>query len=169
MSAATWQALNTDRLAKVHPVLCERIQKFIDEAAGRGISVLVTQGLRTWEEQAKLYDQGRTLPGKIVTKAPPGFSWHNFGLAVDVVPDNIQDPGLQLDWNEAHPVWKQILGIAKPYQLAEGAEWRSFPDFPHLQPFELMASPDTKIRMTFHDKGLAGVWSWFAELLRGAS
>ena len=36
------------------------------------------------DEQAKVYAQGRTAPGKIVTHAKPGHSNHNFGVAFDV-------------------------------------------------------------------------------------
>ena len=38
------------------------------------------------EEQAMLYAQGRSRPGKIVTQAKPGQSYHNYGLAFDWVP-----------------------------------------------------------------------------------
>lgn len=40
-------------------------------------------GLRTFDEQAKLYAQGRTEPGLMVTRARPGMSFHNYGLATD--------------------------------------------------------------------------------------
>ena len=40
-------------------------------------------GFRSIPEQARLYAQGRTVPGPIVTKAPPGLSFHNYGLATD--------------------------------------------------------------------------------------
>lgn len=40
-------------------------------------------GFRTVEEQAAIYAQGRTIPGRIVTKAKPLLSFHNYGLATD--------------------------------------------------------------------------------------
>jgi hypothetical protein len=40
-------------------------------------------GLRTIEEQEKLYAQGRTTKGPIITNSKPGFSFHNFGCASD--------------------------------------------------------------------------------------
>ena len=40
-------------------------------------------GLRSYELQARLYSQGRSTAGKIVTKAKPGWSWHQYGLASD--------------------------------------------------------------------------------------
>lgn len=40
-------------------------------------------GVRTFEEQARIYEQGRTLPGTIVTDAEAGESPHNYGCASD--------------------------------------------------------------------------------------
>ncbi|SVE43245.1 uncharacterized protein METZ01_LOCUS496099, partial [marine metagenome] len=45
--------------------------------------LFVVHTLRTYAEQDDLYEQGRTEPGKIVTNARGGKSWHNFGLAID--------------------------------------------------------------------------------------
>jgi hypothetical protein len=42
-----------------------------------------TEGFRSFERQADLYAQGRSVPGAIVTQAPPGKSMHNYGLASD--------------------------------------------------------------------------------------
>ena len=40
-------------------------------------------GVRTFDEQAQIYAQGRTLPGAIVTDAEAGESPHNYGCASD--------------------------------------------------------------------------------------
>ena len=53
-----------------------------------GVDTSIGSGGRSMEEQARLYAQGRT-PGDrrpIVTHAPPGSSYHNFGAAVDLRP-----------------------------------------------------------------------------------
>ena len=41
--------------------------------------------LRTFAEQDNLYAQGRTKPGPVVTYAKGGQSYHNYGLAIDIV------------------------------------------------------------------------------------
>lgn len=64
----------------------------------RGTVYVATLGFRTAAQQAKLYFQGRTAPGKIVTDARPGWSLHNYGLAVDCVRDSSPAPGLQPSW-----------------------------------------------------------------------
>lgn len=61
--------------------MCE---KFLAAAAESGHSIRVTHTLRTMDEQAHLYAQGRTLPGKRVTNAKPGQSAHNYGMAFDI-------------------------------------------------------------------------------------
>ena len=40
-------------------------------------------GVRSFDEQTRLYEQGRSLPGAIVTDAEAGESAHNYGCASD--------------------------------------------------------------------------------------
>lgn len=87
-----------------------------------GIDMLVTCTLRSNEEQARLYAQGRTAPGPIVTDAPAGESAHNYGLALDIVPIIDGKP----DWQGSDPVWQQIGALGE----AAGLEWAGAPGFP---------------------------------------
>lgn len=77
--------LSEQRLATVHPILTARGRSLIDLSTHAGATILITQGLRTWEEQDALYAKGRTTPAigepYIVTMAKGGQSYHNFGLA----------------------------------------------------------------------------------------
>jgi peptidoglycan L-alanyl-D-glutamate endopeptidase CwlK len=73
-------------LTDLHPRCAAMCQAHQDACAAEGIDLLVTQTLRTVAEQDALYAQGRTAPGKIVTAACGGDSWHQWGLAYDVVP-----------------------------------------------------------------------------------
>ena len=43
----------------------------------QGLDVLIYCTMRTDDEQAALYAQGRTAPGPVVTNARPGASLHN--------------------------------------------------------------------------------------------
>ncbi len=95
-----------------------------------GIDLLVTCTYRSLSEQAALYAQGRTKPGPIVTRAQPGQSAHNFGLAVDVVPLRNGKPV----WDAADPVWDAVGECG----MAAGLEWlgvpgSSFPETAHFQ------------------------------------
>src|SRR5207245_1159897 len=98
--------LSEQRLAAVHPILATRARSLIDLCAHASITTMVTQGLRTWEEQDALYAKGRTTPpvGKpyIVTMAKGGQGYHNFGLAFDIV---VLDSAGKSDWDTSHPGW----------------------------------------------------------------
>ena len=143
------------RLGVVHPLLTAKVRMMADILEPEAIIFRVTQGLRTWAEQAALYAQGRTAPGKIVTNAAPGASYHNYGLAVDVVPMTIEGP----DWNEQHPVWSRLVSVGTSLGLVAGAQFRSFPDQPHFQlTGSLPVSPDEHVRELFSIGGITSVW-----------
>jgi peptidoglycan L-alanyl-D-glutamate endopeptidase CwlK len=152
-----WLAVNEHRLAACHPVLAERVRNLLGRLAYEGIQVLITRGLSTWEEQDKLWAKGRTVPGAKVTNARGGYSQHNYGLAVDLCPDNILLPGLQLDWQADHPAWKRMLELGKDFGLAEGAEWKTFKDIPHFYLAELPAACE-QLRIWHMKGGMARVW-----------
>ena len=64
----------------------KQVRGWVNEMVTSRIEPLIYCGRRTMEEQAALYAKGRTVSGKIVTKAKPGESYHNYGLAFDWVP-----------------------------------------------------------------------------------
>ena len=59
--------------------------KFIDRAKANNLEVRILTTFRSWDEQDKLYAQGRNAPGNIITNTKGGASYHNWGLAFDVV------------------------------------------------------------------------------------
>ena len=149
------------RLQQVHPQLADRIRRMDNLLTLEGIEIRVTQGLRSWNDQLALWLKGRNLQGdivdasKVVTKAAPGHSWHNFGLAVDVAPFADNTP----DWNINHPVWKRIVDVGTSLGLESGSQWRTFPDWPHFQlTGSLPVSPDDETRQTFKDGGMGSIW-----------
>lgn len=90
-----------------------------------------TSGLRTVEDQDKLYAQGRTTDGKIVTNAKGGQSYHNFGIAIDWALDkDTTREGLQPDWNA--DAYKTVADEAIKLGLEPGLYWK-FKDAPHVQ------------------------------------
>jgi len=67
-------------------VFQKQVRGWVNEMVTSRITTLIYCGRRTMEEQAALFAKGRTSKGKIVTKARPGESYHNYGLAFDWVP-----------------------------------------------------------------------------------
>jgi hypothetical protein len=97
-------------------------------------SILV-YGKRTMDEQQALYNQGRDAQGKvvdaskIVTKAAPGLSPHNWGLGADLLPVNPATG--KGDWNY-DAGFKAMSVEAKKQGLNSGYTWK-FKDAPHLE------------------------------------
>lgn len=88
----------------------------LDEA---GIEYKGVSHWRSGELQDQLHSRGRSKPGKIVTNAKAGQSYHNWGLAHDIsFPKG----------NHA-----EAARIAKQYGIEWGGDWKSFPDPPHFQ------------------------------------
>ena len=158
-------SVSETRLDEVHPILASKIRQMADQLAQEGITIRVTQGLRSWTQQLALWMQGRDMngtivnPSKVVTKAAPGYSWHCFGLAVDVAPFVQSAAGQLPDWNLSHPVWKRIVAVGQSLGLFSGSEFRTFPDWPHFQlTGSCPESPDDEVRQTFKDGGMLAVW-----------
>ena len=59
-------------------------KQLLEQCASEGVEIFITSTLRTIYEQDRLYAQGRTEPGNIVTYARGGYSKHNHGSAFDV-------------------------------------------------------------------------------------
>jgi len=102
-----------------------------------GINVQITSGLRTYAEQTKLYNQGRTTAGNIVTNAKAGQSIHNFGLAIDYV--LVSEDGNKAFWDINRNMngnqvrdWFEVATIGKSLGFSWGGDWKSFKDYPHL-------------------------------------
>lgn len=83
----------SSRIEDLEPVTRARCEQFLQLAAMAGINLRVTHTLRTLDEQMHLYAKGRAFregvwvviaPGLIVTRARPGDSPHNYGMAFDI-------------------------------------------------------------------------------------
>ena len=121
--------INSRNLNDLLPEVKARVDKFIEACNHNGIDLLITSTYRDNESQAQLYAQGRTAPGKIVTNAGPGDSYHNYRCAIDVVPLLNGKP----DWDGSHPVWAEIGRIGKESGLEWAGDWKSFKELAHFQ------------------------------------
>ena len=120
--------INSRKLEDLHPkvkVLCER---FISSCAKQNIDVLITSTYRDGESQNALYAQGRTAPGKIVTKAKAGQSFHNWKCAFDFVP--IVNGKAQ--WNDT-ALFTKCGEIAEAVGLQWAGRWKTFKELAHCQ------------------------------------
>lgn len=128
------QDLSLQRLDSLHSAVRSRGMALLERCAEEGLPILVTAGLRTWKEQDALYSKGRTRPpiGRKhwVTRAKGGQSYHNFGLAFDIV---VLDALGKADWNPKHPGWAAAGELGTALGLEWGGAWKGFKDLPHFQ------------------------------------
>lgn len=133
------------RIALLHPLLRAEVEAIYKEicAALNGRAICrFTHTLRTFAEQDALFAQGRTAPGKRVTQARGGQSYHNYGLAIDIallVDTDNNGSKETASWqsrvdfdNDAVADWQEVVAIFKRYGWEWGGDWR-FKDEPHFQ------------------------------------
>jgi peptidoglycan L-alanyl-D-glutamate endopeptidase CwlK len=119
---------------KLTPDARKRADQFLRIAEILGISVFITCTLRTNKEQNRLWAIGRTIPGKIVTRARGGQSKHNPGpdglsRAFDVAFRPEDDPK-GATWEGP---WDELGVIAGLVGLDWGGDWVSYKDYPHFE------------------------------------
>lgn len=106
--------------------LAEKVMKQMNR------DLIIVFGYRSLEEQDKLYQQGRTLPGPIVTRAQAGQSPHNFDCAVDCWV--MDEHSKAIDWNN-----EQYKNICRSHaasvsdKIVWGGTFITLKDFPHWE------------------------------------
>jgi peptidoglycan L-alanyl-D-glutamate endopeptidase CwlK len=121
------------RLRGCHPELKVRVIRLVEALAHEGLTVILTQGVRSVAQQQALYAQGRTRPGKVVTNCDGLIKVSNhqpkldgYGYAVDVA------------WRNAHGditwegPWETLGRLAQAHGLVWGGTWR-WKDLCHLE------------------------------------
>lgn len=132
------KAKSASKLSGLNAVVRSAAEALIEGSYDRGVPILITQGLRTIAEQNALYAQGRTAAGSIVTNAKGGYSYHNFGLAIDFA--LLTGNGSTVSWDTARDGdadgvkdWSEVVGVAKALGFAWGGDFKSFKDLPHFE------------------------------------
>lgn len=93
-----------------------------------GVHPSITETLRSFSRSNELYAQGRTMPGKIVTNAKAGQSYHNYGLAIDFV---INVNGLPV-WT-VNENWMKVVTCFKEQGFFWGGDFKTLKDNPHFE------------------------------------
>lgn len=120
--------INSRDIKDLHPSVAAKVVAFVASCKSVGIDILITSTLRDMESQAALYAQGRTAPGKIVTNAKAGQSFHNYGLAFDFVPI----VNGKAAWND-NKLFTRCGEIAESVGLEWAGRWKSFKELAHCQ------------------------------------
>lgn len=138
--------LTLKRIETAHPLLRDELKCILTDIEKAITTKYATfrfsHVFRTFKEQDELYAKGRTKPGPKVTNAKGGDSYHNYGLAVDIVEllDKDKngtfetaswDVNLDADF-DSKADWIEVVEIFKRYGWEWGGDWR-FTDKPHFQ------------------------------------
>jgi len=125
-----------ERIEILHPALREEAKQIYAEICERltgRATCRFAYTLRTFAEQDALYNQKPK-----VTKAKGGQSYHNYGLAVDIV--LLLDGGKTASWDTVTDFdgdgladWQEVVYVFGLFGWEWGGNWKTFPDKPHFQ------------------------------------
>ena len=124
-------------LADLHPRVRVMAGELLARSAAAGVPLTVTFTLRSMATQTALYARGRSCPGCVVTNARAGYSFHNYGLAVDVAPTELIALPRWGDTPEhqarAHELWNRVGVIGKSIGFRWGGDFARLSDRPHFE------------------------------------
>jgi peptidoglycan L-alanyl-D-glutamate endopeptidase CwlK len=155
--------------AAMYPRFLQKLERLGEALEARGAPYWLTSGLRSWEDQEKLYALGRTVAnvdateekpmGGKVTNARGGQSYHNFAIAADWALDkDTSREGLQPDWN--FESYRVLAEEATKLGLEAGFYWKSFPDAPHVQlPLSKVGLKLLDLQTWYSKGGMPLVWA----------
>jgi peptidoglycan L-alanyl-D-glutamate endopeptidase CwlK len=122
--------INSRKVEDLKPDAQNACLKFIRLCTEAGLNIKIIQTLRDAEYQHHLYEQGRTAPGKIVTKCD-GYkhkSRHQSGEAWDAV---VLDDEGDIDWDNISQ-YKKMADIGVKMGLTAGFYF-FFRDLDHFE------------------------------------
>jgi peptidoglycan L-alanyl-D-glutamate endopeptidase CwlK len=114
-------------LSSLHPRVAALAKKFLVLTHENHLNVRIYTAFRSWDEEDRLYAQGRWAPGQIVTNARGGDSYHNWGLAFDAAP---YEHGVM---TSDIAKFKRMGALGEQVGLQWGGTFRSLVDYPHFQ------------------------------------
>ncbi|MGD1854950.1 MAG: D-alanyl-D-alanine carboxypeptidase family protein [Leptolyngbyaceae cyanobacterium] len=98
--ASSLVTLSTNAMVRLKPEVAQKIETMMTEARAAGISLDVISGFRSLEDQQYLFfdlkaERGQTAQTRAEVSAPPGYSEHHTGYAVDFV--DLSQPATELN------------------------------------------------------------------------
>lgn len=125
-------------VSQLHPELQKKVEQLKILCQQNGITIGISECVRTVAEQDALYAKGRTMPGKIVTKAKGNTysSMHQWGVAFDFyLKMDVDGDGSVSDdaFNNSAELFNKVGKIGQSIGLEWGGAWKSMKDLPHFQ------------------------------------
>lgn len=122
-------------IRKLHPAMRWPLAAALDDLSAQGIPVRFIEGRRSAHKQESMVRNG-------VSTAPPGSSFHEYGLAVDLAPYDDS-------YNRQHPHWQPIIRTLEKHGFSSLYRLQGW-DMPH---FELPAKTAAMMRWPIDKDG----------------
>lgn len=110
--------------ALLHPILQVLVKEFMRIAKSQGVSCGISGTVRDKVRQDYYYNVKHT------TTVKGGYSYHQYGIAVDIVP---LDSKGNLSWPDPDPRWAKLGAIGQSIGFDWGGAWAGFVDRPHYE------------------------------------
>jgi peptidoglycan LD-endopeptidase CwlK len=114
-------------ISSLNPIVAQKARKFLDLAKANNMDVRITAAFRSWNDSDRLYAQGRTTPGDVISNARGGESYHNWGLAFDAAP--FENGVISNDIEK----FKAMGKLGEQAGLEWGGRFKDLLDYPHFQ------------------------------------
>ena len=162
MSAGPADAINAYTAAKptrdpqlLAPLFRAAVEAAIAEcnSPANQLDAMIYETYRSNALQVVYYARGRTVrpPQSPVTNAMSNlYSWHGYGLAVDVIHRT-------KEWGAGDAWFRKVADVFKRNGCKWGGDWRS-PDLPHFQWGLCKPSPSDHARELMRTGGVLAVW-----------
>lgn len=135
------ERISLPRIMTLHPELRNEAISIFNEIEESGVIPRCTFAYRSWPDQDLIYSYGRTRPNPntsnpnaIATNAKAGFSFHNYGLAIDCCLLRKGDMfSLTADDDkDGIADWLEMVKIFEAHGWEAGYRWK-MQDSPHFQ------------------------------------
>ncbi|MEP6729771.1 MAG: M15 family metallopeptidase [bacterium] len=145
----------TNKLEYLAPFFRDAVESAIAECndTTNALDAFVYETYRSNELAAVYFSRGRTVkpPTTPVTNASTNlFSWHGYGLAVDVIHKT-------KEWDVPNEWFAKVAEVFARHGCKWGGDWKS-PDRPHFQWGKCKPSPSDMARELIRTKGVEAVW-----------
>lgn len=133
---------------KLNPQFSRLLEMLLLDARAEGLNVFLFEGFRSQEKQDELFISGRG-----VTTAKGGNSYHNYGLAADII---FYDDKGHPSWSQHHD-WQKLGRLGKKRALEWGGDFKRLKDLGHFEYHPGLSMRGVK--EIYKKQGILGVWN----------
>ena len=124
--------VNSRSLSDLLPQVAVKAYRLVELCAEEDLQIIITSTYRDRECQEVLYAQGRAmLAGPKATWCRPGFSWHEYRRAFDVMPLFMGKPCATVK-STHKAIWFKLGALGEAIGLKWGGRWEMHPDWSHF-------------------------------------